>query len=113
MATAKDTESATSYQLLSMIEDRYSLQDFMDTILGYLHQFLDGALSFVKLLQNREVGWLTIDRRTGALKREQQPLLKKIKLLLLFNPLTEWIDRTHLFRLHTHKSNWFAGRLDN
>ena len=82
----------------------------MATILGYLHQFLDTALSFVKLLQNREVGWLTIDRRTGALKREQQPLLKKIKLLLLFNPLTEWIDRTHLFRLHTHESNWIAGR---
>lgn len=85
----------------------------MATILGYLHQLLDAALSFVKLLQNREVGWLTIDRRTGALKREQQPLLKKIKLLLLFNPLTEWIDRTHLFRLHTHESNWIAGRLDN
>lgn len=84
----------------------------MATILGYLHQFLDTALSFVKLLQNREVGWLTIDRRTGALKREQQPLFKKMKLLLLFNPLTEWIDRTHLFRLHTHQSNWIAGRFD-
>ena len=84
----------------------------MATILGYFHQLLDAALSFVKLLQNREVGWLTIDRRRGALKREQQPLLKKIKLLFLYNPLTEWVDRTHFFRLHTHRSNWLAGMFD-
>ena len=34
--------------------------------------------------------------------REQQPLWKKLKLLLLFNPLTEWLDTTHLMRLYLH-----------
>lgn len=80
----------------------------MSFLLGYLHQLVDTALSFTKLLQNRQVGWLTIDRPTGEFKREQQPLWKKLKLLLLFNPLTEWIDRTHLFRLYTHEKNFVA-----
>lgn len=80
----------------------------MSFLLGYLHQIVDTALSFTKLLQNRQVGWLTIDRPTGEFKREQQPLWKKLKLLLLFNPLTEWIDRTHLFRLYTHEKNFVA-----
>lgn len=80
----------------------------MSYLLGYLHRLVDAALSFAKLLQNRQVGWLTIERQTGEFKREQQPLWKKLKLLLLFNPLTEWIDRTHLFRLYTHGKNFVA-----
>lgn len=81
--------------------------------------------------QNREVGWLSYNRRvsfhrsqsnqnpaepnysiiqTGQIEREQQPLLKKLKLLLLFNPLTEWIDTTHAMRLHTHDESVDAGR---
>jgi phosphatidylserine decarboxylase len=35
--------------------------------------------------------------------REKQELLRKLKLLLLFNPLTEWIDRTKIYREHLHK----------
>lgn len=64
----------------------------------------------MQLLQNREVGWLTVVRRTGEFRREQQPILKKLKLLFLFNPLTQWIDRTHLFRLWTHEKNFYAGK---
>lgn len=78
-------------------------------LLGYLHQLIDTALSFLRLIQNREIGWLTIVRETGEFKREQQPLWKKFKLLLLFNPLTEWLDQTHLFRLYTHEKNIEAG----
>lgn len=37
--------------------------------------------------------------------REQQPLTKKLKLILLFNPLTEWIDTTHLMRLWIHNKS--------
>lgn len=37
--------------------------------------------------------------------REQIPLLKKLKLLLLFNPLTEWIDTTHMMRLFIHRKS--------
>ena len=33
---------------------------------------------------------------------EQQPLFKKLKLLLLFNLLTEWVDITHAIRLYIH-----------
>jgi len=32
------------------------------------------------------------------------PLLKKLKIILLFNPLTEWIDTTHAMRLYLHDS---------
>lgn len=81
----------------------------MEALLNYAHRLLDSALGLMKLVQEREVGWLTVVRRTGEYKREQQPLMKKIKLLLLFNPLTEWIDRTYLFRLFTHERNLYAG----
>lgn len=81
----------------------------MSFLLGYLHQLVDTALSFLKLIQSREIGWLTIVRETGEFKREQQPLWKKFKLVLLFNPLTEWLDQTHLFRLYTHEKNIEAG----
>ena len=46
---------------------------------------------------------MTRNRKTGELIREQQPLGKKLKLLLLFNPVTEWIDRTRLFRYYLHE----------
>jgi phosphatidylserine decarboxylase len=82
----------------------------MSLILGYVHQLIDTALSFLKLIQSREIGWPTIVRETGEFKREQQPLWKKFKLLLLFNPLTEWLDQTHLFRLYTHEKNIEAGQ---
>lgn len=81
----------------------------MEALLNHAHRLLDSALGLMKLVQEREVGWLTVVRRTGEYKREQQPLMKKIKLLLLFNPLTEWIDRTYLFRLFTHERNLYAG----
>jgi len=82
----------------------------MMNILIWIHQAVDSALALVKLLQNREVGWLALNRKTGKYEREQQPLLKKLKLLLLFNPLTEWIDQTHLLRLWIHDETVRAGR---
>lgn len=42
--------------------------------------------------------------------REQQPLLKKVKLLLLFNPLLEWIDRTRVLRYFLHEKALHAGK---
>ena len=36
---------------------------------------------------------------------EQIPLKKKIKLLFLFNPLTEWLDTTHAMRLYIHRES--------
>lgn len=77
----------------------------------FIHSILDVGLRYVRLMQNREVGWPTVDRKTGKFKREQQTLWKKLKLLLLFNPVTEWIDRTHLLRLWTHEKNLDAGKL--
>jgi phosphatidylserine decarboxylase len=37
------------------------------------------------------------------------PIMKKLKMLLLFNPLVEWIDQTHLFRLWLHDKTVKAG----
>ncbi|KUM56295.1 hypothetical protein ACN42_g10921 [Penicillium freii] len=79
-------------------------------VLSLLHRAVDYVLSCLKLVQNREVGWITVDRKTERRVREQQPLLKKLKLLLLFNPLTEWLDTTHAMRLYMHRKNVKAGR---
>jgi phosphatidylserine decarboxylase len=48
--------------------------------------------------------------QTGKFEREQQPLFKKLKLILLFNPLTEWIDTTHAMRLYLHESSLDEGK---
>jgi phosphatidylserine decarboxylase len=62
----------------------------------FVHDIINRALEFVKLVQNREIGWQTVDRKTGQYKREQQPILKKLKLLFLFSPVMTWLDQTHL-----------------
>ncbi|KAF3159825.1 hypothetical protein TWF225_001448 [Orbilia oligospora] len=79
-------------------------------VLGYVSTILDEFMGYCKLIQNREVGWPTVDRKTGELKREQQPIWKKIKLILLFNPITEWIDRTKLMRLYLHDNSLKEGK---
>lgn len=78
--------------------------------LAYVHQAVDFCLSWLKLVQKRQVGWQTVNRKTGQYVREKQPLLKKLKLVLLFNPLTEWIDNTHLLRLWVHEKSIKEGR---
>ncbi|PQE10553.1 phosphatidylserine decarboxylase protein [Rutstroemia sp. NJR-2017a BVV2] len=78
-------------------------------LITYIHHLLDYAFSFVKLVQNREVGWQTFIRKTSTYEREQMPIMKKLKMLLLFNPLVEWIDQTHLFRLWLHEKTVEAG----
>jgi len=65
--------------------------------------FLRRVVELFLALWNRDVGWKTYNRKTGRLGREKQPLLKKLRLLILFNPLTEWIDRTKTFRAYLHK----------
>ncbi|SPQ21484.1 5ca93f65-ccab-4271-9d54-0b9d5afaf9a6 [Thermothielavioides terrestris] len=55
-------------------------------------------------------GWMTFVRKTGKFEREQQPLLKKLRIILLFNPLTEWIDTTHAMRLYLHESALKQGK---
>ncbi|TBU31843.1 phosphatidylserine decarboxylase [Dichomitus squalens] len=69
----------------------------------YAHAVVDYGLQNAKLVQQRQVGWLTKNRKTGELVREQMPLMKKARMLLLFNPVTEWVDRTHLFRYFLHE----------
>ncbi|KAJ5183275.1 hypothetical protein N7492_000891 [Penicillium capsulatum] len=75
-----------------------------------LHALCDTALCYLKLVQRRQVGWLTWDRKSGFFIHEQQTLWKKLKLLLLFNPVMEWIDKSHYLRLWTHKKNIQAGQ---
>ncbi|KAI0134848.1 putative phosphatidylserine decarboxylase [Daldinia grandis] len=71
----------------------------------FVDSFLNHLLAKCHLSANGEYGWKSLDRKTGKLTREQQPLTKKIKLLLLFNPLTEWIDTTHLMRFWIHNKS--------
>jgi len=79
-------------------------------LLDKVHAVFDTGLHYLKLIEERQVGWLTLNRKSGDYQREQQSLWKKLKLLLLFNPVTEWIDRTHALRLWTHRKNLTAGR---
>lgn len=79
-------------------------------LLAKIHALFDAGLRQLKLLEDRQVGWLTLDRKSGNFKREQQALWKKLKLLLLFNPITEWIDQTHALRIWTHRKNFEAGK---
>ncbi|CAK7224018.1 hypothetical protein SBRCBS47491_005406 [Sporothrix bragantina] len=78
-------------------------------ITDLIHRLVTYLLSWVSLAQNSEYGWQSLDRKTGRLEHEQQPLLKKLKLLLLFNPVTEWIDTTHIMRLYLHNRNAAKG----
>lgn len=49
--------------------------------------------------------------QTGRIIYEQQPLLKKLRLLLLFNPIMEWLDTTQAMRVHMHKKSETEGAL--
>lgn len=81
----------------------------MSNILSCIYSFIVEAIATFRALGNREVGWLTVDRRTGQFKRERQSLWKKLKLLVLFNSFTEWVDKTHLLRLWTHEKSRSEG----
>ncbi|GAB1314830.1 hypothetical protein MFIFM68171_05040 [Madurella fahalii] len=73
-----------------------------------LHRILDYLMSW--LYPNAQWGWMSYVRKTGKYEREQQPLLKKLKLLALFNPLLEWIDTTHAMRLYIHSESVDQGK---
>ncbi|KAJ3279152.1 hypothetical protein HK104_001701 [Borealophlyctis nickersoniae] len=49
-------------------------------------------------LEKREVGHETVDRKTGNVVPERQPLLKNIHNRLLFNPVMDVIDQTNAAR---------------
>ncbi len=64
------------------------------------------AVHYTRWLHHAELSrWL----QTGQYKREQQPLMKKLKMVLLFNPLTEWLDTTHAMRLYIHNESLKEG----
>ncbi|KFA53537.1 hypothetical protein S40293_09879 [Stachybotrys chartarum IBT 40293] len=73
-----------------------------------LHAIVDYLISWA--CPDAHWGWMSWDRRTGRLQREKQPLSKKLKLLFLFNPITEWIDTTHAMRLYTHDKSLSEGK---
>lgn len=99
-----------SLQITSYILEKERDYIPMSGLLGIACRFVNTAVAFVRRLQDRHVGWLTLNRKTGELTREKQDLWKKFKLLLLFNPVTEWVDRTHLLRQWTHKKSMEAGK---
>ncbi|EXJ92976.1 phosphatidylserine decarboxylase [Capronia epimyces CBS 606.96] len=81
-------------------------------LIDLLHRAIDHCLSQVKLVQNREIGWQTVDRKTGKPMREQQPIFKKLKLLFLFSRLVEWIDVTKTMRLWIHDKTIREGKAE-
>jgi phosphatidylserine decarboxylase len=60
-------------------------------------------------VKSRHIGYITWNRKTGEYIREQQPIWKKVKTVMLFNPLTEWLDTTHLMRLYIHDKTVKSG----
>lgn len=83
---------------------------FLYHVQSVVHYAVDWLLATVKLIQNREVGWKTLDRKTGRIKREQQPICKKLKLWILFSRPIEWVDRTQLMRKWIHDKSIKAGK---
>jgi len=77
---------------------------------SWIHAALDWVMLWMHLIPHRQVGWKSLNRKTGELQREQIPILKKLKLLLLFNPLTEWIDTTHAMRMYIHRESVEQGK---
>ncbi|KAI1371459.1 putative phosphatidylserine decarboxylase [Hypoxylon crocopeplum] len=77
----------------------------LERVYHFIDSFLNYLLTTCHLSANGQYGWKSLDRKTGKLMREQQPLTKKMKLLFLFNPLTDWIDTTHLMRLWIHNKS--------
>ncbi|KAJ4185624.1 hypothetical protein NW767_012833 [Fusarium falciforme] len=73
-----------------------------------LHAILDYLVSW--LHPRAHWGWLSCNRKTGKLEREIIPLGKKLKLLLLFNHVTEWLDTTHAMRLYIHNKSLEEGK---
>ncbi|EGO03507.1 hypothetical protein SERLA73DRAFT_101693 [Serpula lacrymans var. lacrymans S7.3] len=72
------------------------------SIFSFFHSVYAWVCYFIFMVRHRYVGWPTINRKTGEFSREQQPLFKKLKMLFLFNPLTEWIDETSQYRKYLH-----------
>ncbi|SPO06494.1 uncharacterized protein DNG_09184 [Cephalotrichum gorgonifer] len=87
--------------------------DLIKFLLLLLHRALDYLISWAYLAQNLPVPWVFFDRKTGEIKREDQPLLRKLALVLIFNPLTEWIDSTHVMRLQAYRKALSKGREEN
>jgi len=82
----------------------------MGLILILMHRVADYLLACTKQAKHQQVGWQTVDRRTGKMIREQQPILKKIKRIVLFSPFMEWLDTSHLMRLWVHDKSIEEGR---
>jgi hypothetical protein len=61
-------------------------------------------------IPKHQVGWKSLNRKTGELEREQEPVFKKIKLMFLFSPLVEWIDTTHAMRMYVHNKTLKKGK---
>lgn len=78
----------------------------------YAHWLVDYCLSTVKLVQNREIGWKTVNRKNGRPGREQQPIFKKLKLWFLFSRPVEWVDVTKAMRLWIHDKTIKEGKSD-
>ncbi|KAH7304681.1 phosphatidylserine decarboxylase-domain-containing protein [Stachybotrys elegans] len=73
-----------------------------------IHAIIDYLISWAH--PDAHWGWMSWNRMTGRLEREKQPLSKKLKILLLFNPITEWIDTTHAMRLYIHDKSLSEGK---
>ncbi|KAF6515187.1 hypothetical protein HZS61_005093 [Fusarium oxysporum f. sp. conglutinans] len=80
----------------------------MLSVSAFFHNVLNYLLSWVH--PNAHWGWLSCNRKTGQLEREIIPLGKKLKLLFLFNHITEWIDTTHAMRLYMHNKSLEKGK---
>ncbi|KAF2277005.1 phosphatidylserine decarboxylase [Westerdykella ornata] len=81
-------------------------------ILGWIHAILNWILLRLNLVSHHQVGWTSLNRKTGELEREQEPVMKKIKLAFLFSPFMEWLDRTHAFRMYVHNKTLKQGKAE-
>ncbi|KAF2807208.1 uncharacterized protein BDZ99DRAFT_489662 [Mytilinidion resinicola] len=58
---------------------------------SWIHAALNWVMVWMHPIPHHQVGW--------------KSLSCKLKLLLLFNPFTEWINTTHAMRMYIHRKN--------
>ncbi len=79
----------------------------------FVKLFIAWVVYWYNNIRTGHVGHQCLIRSTGRVIREQMPLKKRLRLLLLFSPECEWIDRVYIFRQYLHHEADVSGKYEN
>jgi len=79
----------------------------------FIKLFIAWVVYWYNNIRTGHVGHQCLIRSTGQVVREQMPLTKRLRVLILFSNEFEWIDRLHVFRRHLHHEADVSGKYEN